>query len=69
MSKRKVQFAEEEEEKEIDFESELGAQGADHAPRFKGKHSLDSDEEDADVKEDQYNVLAEDDIEGWVTTN
>ncbi|XP_064612880.1 CD2 antigen cytoplasmic tail-binding protein 2 homolog [Liolophura sinensis] len=64
MSKRKVQFADDEEKEEFDFESELGAEGADHAPRFKGKHSLDSDEEDADVKEDQYNVLAEDDIEG-----
>ncbi|XP_055957698.1 CD2 antigen cytoplasmic tail-binding protein 2 [Patella vulgata] len=34
----------------------------DQSKRFKGKHSLDSDEEDDEV--DKYDVLKEDDIEG-----
>lgn len=34
--------------------------------RFKGKHSLDSDEEDegGDTKHSKYNILASDDVEG-----
>ncbi|XP_074641708.1 CD2 antigen cytoplasmic tail-binding protein 2 homolog [Tubulanus polymorphus] len=32
--------------------------------RFKGKHSLDSDEEDDGPDDEKYNVLADDDIEG-----
>lgn len=34
--------------------------------RFKGKHSLDSDEEDEDddAKSSKYDILASDDVEG-----
>ncbi|XP_060079259.1 CD2 antigen cytoplasmic tail-binding protein 2-like [Ylistrum balloti] len=49
-SKRKVEFAEE------------AAEGGDESRRFKGKHSLDSDEEDDDAT--KYDVMPEDEIEG-----
>ena len=57
MSKRKVQFQ----------EQELGAEAkGSGSRRFKEKHSLDSDEED-DEKEE---VMHEDDIEGkWLSSS
>ena len=65
MSTRKVQFAEStDDDLEAAFaagKSETAAQTGDK--RFKGKHSLDSDEED--VVEDN-DVLEEDDIEGII---
>ena len=54
MSKRRVQFAE--------GEGAEHAVSAQKARRFKEKHSLDSDEEDAEA--DKYDVMHEDDIEG-----
>lgn len=58
MSKRKVQFLEENEETD---------ESKDSSRRFKAKHSLDSDEEDEDDDESKsksYNILTEDDVEG-----
>ena len=67
MSKRKVQFAETDEG--FDYESakkllkDVEESGEASQSRFKEKHSLDSDEEDAD--EDKYDVMKDDDIEGF----
>ncbi|OWF45363.1 CD2 antigen cytoplasmic tail-binding protein 2-like [Mizuhopecten yessoensis] len=52
-SKRKVDFAE---------GDNLIVKGGDESRRFKGKHSLDSDEEDEDTE--KYDVMPEDEIEG-----
>ncbi|XP_033748039.1 CD2 antigen cytoplasmic tail-binding protein 2-like [Pecten maximus] len=52
-SKRKVEFAE---------DTAITAEGSDESRRFKGKHSLDSDEEDDDAT--KYDVMPEDEIEG-----
>lgn len=58
MSKRKVQFLEENDETD---------EGKDSSRRFKAKHSLDSDEEEEgedESKSKSYNILTEDDVEG-----
>ncbi|XP_040296864.1 CD2 antigen cytoplasmic tail-binding protein 2 [Bufo bufo] len=67
MSKRKVTFEdlpEEEERKKRRFPETVGGPGS----RFKGKHSLDSDEEDEAEDESgessKYNMLAPEDVEG-----
>ncbi|XP_029914676.1 CD2 antigen cytoplasmic tail-binding protein 2 [Myripristis murdjan] len=69
MSKRKVTF--EDDNGEFDLEDDLpnkkiceGVSGP--GSRFKGKHSLDSDEEDEDddAKSSKYDILASDDVEG-----
>ncbi|XP_069134765.1 CD2 antigen cytoplasmic tail-binding protein 2-like [Argopecten irradians] len=52
-SKRKVDFAE---------DTAIATDVSDESRRFKGKHSLDSDEEDDDVT--KYDVMPEDEIEG-----
>lgn len=51
-SKHEVEFSE-----DASFVTE-----GDHSSRFKGKHSLDSDEEDEAT--DKYDVMPEDEIEG-----
>ncbi|XP_048373987.1 CD2 antigen cytoplasmic tail-binding protein 2 isoform X2 [Sphaerodactylus townsendi] len=74
MSKRKVTFEDQgsEDEEEVSLpkkklvEPAIGGPGS----RFKGKHSLDSDEEDDDDEGDdegrgsKYDILASDDVEG-----
>nr|XP_056718975.1 CD2 antigen cytoplasmic tail-binding protein 2 [Euleptes europaea] len=74
MSKRKVTFEDQGDEDEEDVslpkkklvEPAVGGPGS----RFKGKHSLDSDEEDDDDEGDdegrgsKYDILASDDVEG-----
>ncbi|XP_073416644.1 CD2 antigen cytoplasmic tail-binding protein 2 [Dendrobates tinctorius] len=68
MSKRKVTFddvPEDEEKSKRRFPEAVGGPGS----RFKGKHSLDSDEEDDDGDDEsgadsKYNMLAPEDVEG-----
>lgn len=67
MSKRKVQFEdlpEDEERNKRRLPDTVGGPGS----RFKGKHSLDSDEEDDEEDESgessKYNMLAPEDVEG-----
>ncbi|XP_062994424.1 CD2 antigen cytoplasmic tail-binding protein 2 [Elgaria multicarinata webbii] len=71
MSKRKVTFEDQEDEDEEEIslpkkklvEPAIGGPGS----RFKGKHSLDSDEEDDEEDEgrgSKYDILASDDVEG-----
>ncbi|XP_077129753.1 CD2 antigen cytoplasmic tail-binding protein 2 [Ranitomeya variabilis] len=67
MPKRKVTFEdlpEDEEKSKRRFPEEVGGPGS----RFKGKHSLDSDEEDDGEDESgadsKYNMLAPEDVEG-----
>ncbi|KAM6904914.1 CD2 antigen cytoplasmic tail-binding protein 2 isoform 1-T2 [Xenentodon cancila] len=69
MSKRKVTF--EDGIDEFDLEDDGLSKKSCEAvsgpgSRFKGKHSLDSDEEDegADTKSSKYDILASDDVEG-----
>lgn len=68
MSKRKVTF--EDGNGEFDLEDELPTKKSVEAvsgpgSRFKGKHSLDSDEEDeAEDNSSKYDILADDDVEG-----
>ena len=67
MSKRKVQFAADDDDLEEIYQQSAGATDAigtkarEKPTRFKEKHSLDSDEEDVPEK---YDVLNDDDIEG-----
>ena len=60
MSKRKVAFSDEKEEKLFEKDK------SEYARTFKAKHSLDSDEEDegAEREKNHYDVLEADDIEG-----
>uniref|UniRef100_UPI0037E9C1A2 CD2 antigen cytoplasmic tail-binding protein 2 n=1 Tax=Semicossyphus pulcher TaxID=241346 RepID=UPI0037E9C1A2 len=69
MPKRKVTF--EDGNGEIDLDDDLPNKKSCEAvsgpgSRFKGKHSLDSDEEDEgdDTKSSKYDILASDDVEG-----
>ncbi|XP_069021587.1 CD2 antigen cytoplasmic tail-binding protein 2 [Embiotoca jacksoni] len=69
MSKRKVTF--EDGNGELDVEDEVPNKKTCEAvtgpgSRFKGKHSLDSDEEDEaeETKSSKYDILANDDVEG-----
>ncbi|XP_038561927.1 CD2 antigen cytoplasmic tail-binding protein 2 [Micropterus salmoides] len=69
MSKRKVTF--EDGTGELDLDDELPSKKTCEAvsgpgSRFKGKHSLDSDEEDEgdDTNNSKYDILANDDVEG-----
>ncbi|XP_061567838.1 CD2 antigen cytoplasmic tail-binding protein 2 [Cololabis saira] len=69
MSKRKVTF--EDGIEEFDLEDDRRSKKSCEAvsgpgSRFKGKHSLDSDEEDegAEIKSNKYDILASDDVEG-----
>ncbi|KAK7938278.1 hypothetical protein WMY93_001604 [Mugilogobius chulae] len=68
MSKRKVTF--EDGDAEFGLEDELPTKKSVEAvsgpgSRFKGKHSLDSDEEDeAEESSSKYDILADDDVEG-----
>nr|XP_058892230.1 CD2 antigen cytoplasmic tail-binding protein 2 isoform X1 [Kogia breviceps]XP_058892231.1 CD2 antigen cytoplasmic tail-binding protein 2 isoform X1 [Kogia breviceps]XP_058892233.1 CD2 antigen cytoplasmic tail-binding protein 2 isoform X1 [Kogia breviceps]XP_058892234.1 CD2 antigen cytoplasmic tail-binding protein 2 isoform X1 [Kogia breviceps]XP_058892235.1 CD2 antigen cytoplasmic tail-binding protein 2 isoform X1 [Kogia breviceps] len=71
MPKRKVTFqgvGDEEDEDEISVPKKklvdpvAGAGGP--GSRFKGKHSLDSDEEDDDEGSSKYDILASEDVEG-----
>uniref|UniRef100_A0A8C5C5U7 CD2 antigen cytoplasmic tail-binding protein 2 n=1 Tax=Gadus morhua TaxID=8049 RepID=A0A8C5C5U7_GADMO len=66
MSKRKVTF--EDGNGEIELEEEVPSKKVVEGPgsRFKGKHSLDSDEEDdeEETKTSKYDMLASDDVEG-----
>ncbi|KAM4597731.1 CD2 antigen cytoplasmic tail-binding protein 2 [Polymixia lowei] len=69
MSKRKVTF--EDGNGELDLEEELPNKKicevvSGPGSRFKGKHSLDSDEEDEadDTESNKYDILASDDVEG-----
>nr|XP_020461161.1 CD2 antigen cytoplasmic tail-binding protein 2 [Monopterus albus] len=69
MSKRKVTF--EDGNGEFDLEDDLPNKKSCEVvsgpgSRFKGKHSLDSDEEDEgeDTKSSKYDILASDDVEG-----
>ncbi|KAJ0000938.1 hypothetical protein NQD34_005958 [Periophthalmus magnuspinnatus] len=68
MSKRKVTF--EDGSGEIEIEDELPTKKSVEAvsgpgSRFKGKHSLDSDEEDeVEESSSKYDILADDDVEG-----
>lgn len=68
MSKRKVTF--DDGNGEFDLEDELPTKKSVEAvsgpgSRFKGKHSLDSDEEDeAEDNSSKYDILADDDVEG-----
>ncbi|XP_039979784.1 CD2 antigen cytoplasmic tail-binding protein 2 [Xiphias gladius] len=69
MSKRKVRF--EDGDGELDLEDDLPNKKSCEVvsgpgSRFKGKHSLDSDEEDEgeDTNSSKYDILANDDVEG-----
>ncbi|XP_071322729.1 CD2 antigen cytoplasmic tail-binding protein 2 [Trachinotus anak] len=69
MSKRKVTF--EDGNGELDLEDDLPNKKSCEVvsgpgSRFKGKHSLDSDEEDEgeDTKSNKYDILASDDVDG-----
>ncbi|XP_054851460.1 CD2 antigen cytoplasmic tail-binding protein 2 isoform X2 [Eublepharis macularius] len=73
MSKRKVTFEDQgnEDEEEMSLPKKKLVEPAVGGPgsRFKGKHSLDSDEEDDDEGDDEgrgskYDILASDDVEG-----
>ncbi|XP_059980927.1 CD2 antigen cytoplasmic tail-binding protein 2 isoform X5 [Lagenorhynchus albirostris] len=72
MPKRKVTFqgvGDEDDEDEISppkkklVDPVAGAGGP--GSRFKGKHSLDSDEEDDDEGSSKYDILASEDVEAW----
>uniref|UniRef100_A0A3P9H8P7 CD2 antigen cytoplasmic tail-binding protein 2 n=1 Tax=Oryzias latipes TaxID=8090 RepID=A0A3P9H8P7_ORYLA len=69
MSKRKVTFQDGNEEFDLE-DDQLTKKSCEAVSgpgsRFKGKHSLDSDEEDegGDTKHSKYNILASDDVEG-----
>ncbi|XP_061906209.1 CD2 antigen cytoplasmic tail-binding protein 2 isoform X2 [Entelurus aequoreus] len=69
MSKRKVTFADG--DGELDLEEEIPNKktcevGSGPGSRFKGKHSLDSDEEDEgeNTGSSKYDILADDDVDG-----
>ncbi|XP_061761532.1 CD2 antigen cytoplasmic tail-binding protein 2 isoform X1 [Nerophis ophidion] len=70
MSKRKVTFADG--DGELDLEDEIPNKkqtcevGSGPGSRFKGKHSLDSDEEDEgeNTGSSKYDILADDDVDG-----
>ncbi|XP_067834781.1 CD2 antigen cytoplasmic tail-binding protein 2-like [Heptranchias perlo] len=69
MSKRKVSFEDGRGDQDDMLLGQVGASGVSGGgpgSRFKGKHSLDSDEEDEDDERDskKYDILATEDIEG-----
>uniref|UniRef100_A0A3B3CLC4 CD2 antigen cytoplasmic tail-binding protein 2 n=2 Tax=Oryzias melastigma TaxID=30732 RepID=A0A3B3CLC4_ORYME len=71
MSKRKVTFQDGNEEFDLEDDGPAKKKTCEAVSgpgsRFKGKHSLDSDEEDdegGDTQHSKYNILASDDVEG-----